>query len=61
VIEPSALRSGAVHSLARRLACSVGYDLNHLFIGAEGTLGVITELTVKVCALSPARSRLTCR
>ncbi len=40
-------------SLAPRAA--VGPDLNHLFMGAEGTMGVITEVLLKVFPLAEHR------
>lgn len=51
------LPSGAVIDLGGKLMkSSTGYNLMHLMIGSEGTLGVITQATIQLMA-SPQMSR----
>jgi D-lactate dehydrogenase (cytochrome) len=55
------LASGEVMTTARRAKKSAsGYDLTRLMIGAEGTLGIITELTLRLSGIPEAISSGVC-
>ncbi|CAJ37343.1 FAD-binding oxidoreductase [Methanocella arvoryzae] len=48
-----------IHTGCKAPKTSAGYDLTRLYVGSEGTLGIITKARLRICALPETKSVIT--